>query len=69
MNILQLKTAIIDEIDANHGMTKEEIKEFFKDYTKEFDFEAILLNMEMDQELRLLPLDKNLGTYYYQLPA
>lgn len=69
MNILKLKSLIIDEIDVNNGMTKEEIKQAFKDYLKEFDFEAILLDLEMDQELRLLPLDKNLGTYYYQLPA
>lgn len=69
MNILKLKSLIIDEIDVNNGMTKEEIKHCFKNYLKEFDFEAILLDLEMDQELRLLSLDKNLGTYYYQLPA
>ncbi len=65
MNTLELMKEIINEIDVNHGMTREDLIKCFSNY----DIDALLYDMEIDQEIRLLPLDKNLGTYYYQLPA
>lgn len=65
MNTLELMKEIINEIDVNNGMAREDLKNCFSNY----EIDDLLYEMEMGQEIRLLPLDKNLGTYYYQLPA
>lgn len=68
LNQLQLQRAIINFIDENDGATANAINNHFKDRTT-FDVKGELVMMELEGEIRLIPLDRNLGTYKYHLPA